>query len=130
MSVSDSAVSSPTTGLELRSTMTDEGLVTLAIRGANVPAPGADEVVVRVEITTTFASSCGMRLSLADAVDPDQVRWYGRMVTGDQALITRTSEVNRWFTRARLGLRWEKVWLVAMGENCPCCASRIVATIG
>ena len=40
------------------------------------------------EITSTFASSYGMRLSLDDAVDPDQVRRYGRMATGDKALIT------------------------------------------
>jgi NADPH:quinone reductase-like Zn-dependent oxidoreductase len=40
------------------------------------------------EITTTFASTYGMRLSLADAVDPDQVRRYGRMATGDKALVT------------------------------------------
>ncbi len=40
------------------------------------------------EITTTFASSYGMRLSLLEAVDPDQVRRYGRMATGDKALVT------------------------------------------
>ncbi len=40
------------------------------------------------EITTTFASSYGHRLSLADAVDPDQVKRYGQMATGDKALIT------------------------------------------
>ncbi len=40
------------------------------------------------EIKTTFASSYGLRLSLADAVDPDKVKRYGRMATGDKALIT------------------------------------------
>ncbi len=40
------------------------------------------------EITTTFASTYGQRLSLVDAVDPDHVRRYGRMATGDKALIT------------------------------------------
>jgi hypothetical protein len=40
------------------------------------------------EITTTFASTYGTRLSLAEAVDPDQVRRYARMATGDKALIT------------------------------------------
>jgi hypothetical protein len=39
------------------------------------------------EITTTFASSYGMRLSLTDAVDPDHVGRYGRMATGQKALI-------------------------------------------
>jgi NADPH:quinone reductase-like Zn-dependent oxidoreductase len=42
------------------------------------------------EITTTFASNYGMRLSLTDAVDPEQVRRYARMATGDKALITPT----------------------------------------
>lgn len=40
------------------------------------------------EITTTFASSYGMRLTLDEVVDPDQVRRYGRMATGEKALIT------------------------------------------
>ena len=51
---------------------------------------GADRLRQRVadEITTTFASSYGMRLSLADAVDPDHVRRYAKMATGDKALVT------------------------------------------
>jgi NADPH:quinone reductase len=40
------------------------------------------------EITTTFASSYGMRLSLTDAVDPAHVRRYAKMATGDKALVT------------------------------------------
>lgn len=40
------------------------------------------------EIATTFASTYGMRLSLSDVVDPDQVRRYGRMATGEKALVT------------------------------------------
>ena len=50
----------------------------------------ADRLRRRVadEITTTFKSTYGMRLSLADAVDPDQVRRYARMATGDKALVT------------------------------------------
>jgi NADPH:quinone reductase len=39
------------------------------------------------EITTTFASRYGMRLSLTDVVDPDHVRRYGRMASGDKALV-------------------------------------------
>lgn len=51
---------------------------------------GADRLRQRVadEITTTFASSYGMRLSLNDVVDPDMVKRYGQMATGDKALIT------------------------------------------
>ena len=49
----------------------------------------ADRLRARVadEITTTFASSYGMRLSLADAVDPEMVKRYGQMATGDKALV-------------------------------------------
>ena len=51
---------------------------------------GTDRLRKRVadEIKTTFASTYGMRLSLAEAVDPDQVRRYGRMATGEKALVT------------------------------------------
>lgn len=51
---------------------------------------GADRLRRRVadEITTTFASSYGMRLSLSDAVDPEQVRRYARMATAEKALVT------------------------------------------
>jgi NADPH2:quinone reductase len=51
---------------------------------------GTDRLRRRVadEITTTFASSYGMRLSLSDAVDPDHVRRYARMATAEKALIT------------------------------------------
>ena len=51
---------------------------------------GANRLRQRVadEITTTFASSYGMRLSLADAVDPEKVKRYGKMATGDKALVT------------------------------------------
>lgn len=50
----------------------------------------ADRLRQRVadEITTTFASSYGMRLSLQDAVDPEMVKRYGAMATGDKALVT------------------------------------------
>jgi NADPH:quinone reductase-like Zn-dependent oxidoreductase len=40
------------------------------------------------EITTTFASTYGTRLSLVDAVDPQQVQRYARMASGDKALVT------------------------------------------
>jgi NADPH:quinone reductase-like Zn-dependent oxidoreductase len=50
----------------------------------------ADRLRQRVadEITTTFASSYGMRLSLEDVVDPAMVKRYGQMATGDKALVT------------------------------------------
>mgnify|MGYP000035300292 CR=1 FL=1 len=40
------------------------------------------------EITTTFASSYGHRLTLEQVVDPEQVKRYGKMATGDKALVT------------------------------------------
>lgn len=51
---------------------------------------GAEKLRRRVanEITTTFASSYGMRLSLPEAVDPEHVRRYGRAATGEKALVT------------------------------------------
>ena len=57
---------------------------------AKLGPDGADRLRRRVadEITTTFASSYGMRLSLADLVDPDKVRRYARIATGDKALVT------------------------------------------
>jgi hypothetical protein len=50
----------------------------------------ADRLRQRVadEITTTFASSYGTRLSLQDVVEPEQVKRYARMATGDKALVT------------------------------------------
>jgi len=57
---------------------------------ATIGQDGAERLRRRVadEITTTFASSYGTRLSLAEAVDPEQVARYGRMATGDKALVT------------------------------------------
>ena len=50
----------------------------------------ADRLRQRVadEISTTFASDYGLRISLAEAVDPATVQRYGLMATGDKALIT------------------------------------------
>jgi NADPH:quinone reductase-like Zn-dependent oxidoreductase len=57
---------------------------------AKIGQEGTDRLRRRVadEITTTFASSYGMRLTLSDAVDPDSVRRYARMSTADKALVT------------------------------------------
>ncbi|MEO6653299.1 MAG: zinc-binding dehydrogenase [Ilumatobacteraceae bacterium] len=57
---------------------------------AKLGASGAERLRQRVadEITTTFASRYGMRVTLPEAVDPDVVKRYGRMATGDKALVT------------------------------------------
>ena len=72
----DTATSIPATCLELRSTVTDDGLVTLAVRETDVPAPGDDEVVVRIEAAPINPSDLGMLFAGADlstvaAVDGD-----------------------------------------------------------
>ena len=56
----------PTTTLELRSTVADDGSVTLAMTEAAVPAPGPDEVVVRIEAAPINPSDLGMLLAGAD----------------------------------------------------------------
>ena len=60
---------------------------------AKLGPEGAERLRTRVadEITTTFASSYGVRLSLEDALDPEQVRRYGQMATGDKALVRPNS---------------------------------------
>jgi len=64
--MADPGASLPTTGLELRSTVTDDGLVTLAVRETGVAAPGDDEVVVRVEAAPINPSDLGMLFAGAD----------------------------------------------------------------
>lgn len=57
---------------------------------AKIGPGGTERLRRRVadEITTTFASTYGMKLDLRDAVDPEMVKRYGRMATGDKALVT------------------------------------------
>lgn len=52
-------------------------------------ADGAARLRRRVadEITTTFASRYGLRVSLDEAVDPEVAQRYGRMASGDKALV-------------------------------------------
>lgn len=55
----------------------------------SIGAEESDRLRRRVaeEITTTFASRYGMRITLDEAVDPDIARRYGRMASGDKALL-------------------------------------------
>ncbi len=57
----------PSTALELRSTLTDDGIVTMAIRETDVEAPGDDQVVVRVEAAPINPSDLGMMFAGGDA---------------------------------------------------------------
>lgn len=56
----------PDTALELRSTLTDDGTVTMAIRSVDVKEPTDDQVVVRVEAAPINPSDLGMMLAGAD----------------------------------------------------------------
>jgi NADPH:quinone reductase-like Zn-dependent oxidoreductase len=56
----------PTTGHELRSTVTDDGRVTLAMREFEIAEPGPDEVVVRIEASPINPSDLGMLFGGAD----------------------------------------------------------------
>ena len=66
------------TGLELRSTVTDDGKLTLSLDEVTLAAPGADEVIVRVEAAPINPSDLGLLLGPADvasmAVSGDAAR--------------------------------------------------------
>ena len=56
----------PATTLELRSMVTDDGAVTLAMNRVDLPLPEADEVVVRIEAAPINPSDLGMLFAGAD----------------------------------------------------------------
>lgn len=57
----------PETGLELRSLVTSDGTLELSLHEVAVPAPGADEVVVRIEASPVNPSDLGLLIpSTAD----------------------------------------------------------------
>ncbi|MDW3213385.1 MAG: zinc-binding dehydrogenase [Ilumatobacteraceae bacterium] len=56
----------PATGHELRSTVSDDGRVTLAMREFDIAEPGPDEVVVRIEASPINPSDLGMLFAGAD----------------------------------------------------------------
>ena len=56
----------PARALELRSTLTDDGVVTMALREMDVRPPGEGEVVVRVEAAPINPSDLGMMFAMAD----------------------------------------------------------------
>ena len=69
--MSDTAV--PTTCRELRSTVTDAGEATLVIAACEVPAPGPDEVVVRVEAAPINPSDLGLLLAMGDVAAAEPI---------------------------------------------------------
>ena len=54
------------TGLQLRSLIRDDGELELSLVAVEIPAPQADEVVVRVEATPINPSDLGLMLAVAD----------------------------------------------------------------
>lgn len=56
----------PPTGLQLRSLVKPEGVLEISLVDEPVPAPGADEVVVRVEATPINPSDIGLLLGAGD----------------------------------------------------------------
>lgn len=55
-----------TTGLELRSLIKNSGELEISLQQVTIPAPGADEIVVRVEATPINPSDLGLLLGAAD----------------------------------------------------------------
>lgn len=59
-------MTTPDTGLQLFSTVTDDGRLELALKPVPVPAPGDDEVIIRVEATPINPSDLAVLLGVAD----------------------------------------------------------------
>jgi len=60
------AMTAPLTGLELRSTVSSAGNLTLSLEPVTLSAPGPDEVIVRVEAAPINPSDLGLLLGPAD----------------------------------------------------------------
>jgi len=56
----------PTTGLQLQSMISAEGLLELSLHEVPVPAPATDEVLIRVEATPINPSDIGLLFGAAD----------------------------------------------------------------
>ena len=59
-------MTTPETGLQLFSTVTDDGRLELALKPVPVPAPADDEVIIRVEATPINPSDLAVLLGVAD----------------------------------------------------------------
>ena len=71
-----------TTGLELRSLIKSSGELEISLQQVAIPAPGPDEIVVRVEATPINPSDLGLLLG---AADPASAKVTG---TGASAVVT------------------------------------------
>ncbi|MDY7099853.1 MAG: zinc-binding dehydrogenase [Actinomycetota bacterium] len=68
----------PATGLELRSRLDADGTITIAVVEADVPAPGAEEVTVRIEAAPVNPSDMGMMFAMGDVSAAETVEVDGR----------------------------------------------------
>ncbi len=60
------SIDHPRTGLQLRSLVTSSGELQLSLETVDIPAPRADEVIVRIEATPINPSDIGLLLGAAD----------------------------------------------------------------
>jgi NADPH:quinone reductase-like Zn-dependent oxidoreductase len=78
-----------TTGLELRSLIKSSGELEISLQQVNIPAPGADEIVVRIEAAPINPSDLGLLLG---AADPATAKVTG---SGASAVVTaKVAEAN------------------------------------
>jgi NADPH:quinone reductase-like Zn-dependent oxidoreductase len=68
----------PSTCLELRSTVTEDGFVLVGLHETEVPVPGDDEVLVRVEAAPINPSDLGMLFAGADLATAEAVEDGGQ----------------------------------------------------
>src|SRR3954467_8003432 len=70
----------PTRGLELHSTITKDGLLELSLVEVDVPAPAADQVLVRIEATPISPSDLALLLGPVDGAALEAAGTPGRPV--------------------------------------------------
>ncbi|NJR77347.1 zinc-binding dehydrogenase [Sphingomonas corticis] len=114
------------TGKELRSTATEDGRLRLALEEVTLDAPGADEVIVRVEAAPINPSDLGLLLGPADVAS---------MAQADGGLSFDIPESRRGGVRARLGQSLPvgnegAGTVVAAGENARALEGKRVGMLG
>ena len=117
-------------GRELRSTARDDGTLTLTIEDVTIDAPGADEVIVRVEAAPINPSDLGLLLG---PVDIATMRQSGR---GDRPVLTFDIPAERrGGVKGRLGQSMPvgnegAGTVVAAGENAKALEGKRVGMLG
>lgn len=115
----------PARTLQLTSTLTDAGELTLELADVPIPAPGADEVLIRIEATPVNPSDLGVLLGPAD---PAQARREGGktvIALSPPALKAAARRVGRTLTVGNEGAGQ----VIAAGENAQALVGRRVAAL-